>query len=484
MHRPKSTALLWALITAAHAQQACSNTPEQHPPLSWSRCSSSGCTGVDGAVTIDANWRWTHRVDGPANCYTGNSWDKSVCGPGDGSGRTCAQKCCVDGADYGGTYGVTTSGDALTLRFVHQGPHSKNIGSRLYLMRDEKTYEMFTLLGNELSFDVDVSRIGCGLNGALYFVSMDEDGGMRRFPSNKAGAKFGTGYCDSQCPRDVKFINGMANSRNWIPSRTDPNAGTGSLGACCAEMDIWEANNIATAFTPHPCLQPAYHSCSGTRCGGTDSPPGTGTRYAGDCDPDGCDFNSFRQGNTTFYGPGPRFAVDTTRKISVVTQFLKRRDGQLGEIKRFYVQNGRVIPNSESMISGGRGRGRGRGRVSGNSITQRYCSAQKKVFGDRDSFNEKGGMRGMSLALAKPMVLVMSLWDDHHANMLWLDSTYPPESKSSINKGSMNKGIHRGSCAPSSGSPAHLESAVPDSSVVFSNIKFGPIGSTFSGGDE
>ena len=23
------------------------------------------------------------------------------------------------------------------------------------------------------------------------------------------------------------------------------------------------------------------------------------------------------------------------------------------------------------------------------------------------------------------MVLVMSLWDDHEVNMLWLDSTYP-----------------------------------------------------------
>lgn len=27
---------------------------------------------------------------------------------------------------------------------------------------------------------------------------MDADGGMARFPTNKAGAKYGTGYCDSQ----------------------------------------------------------------------------------------------------------------------------------------------------------------------------------------------------------------------------------------------------------------------------------------------
>lgn len=38
---------------------------------------------------------------------------------------------------------------------------------------------------------------------------MDADGGMSKYPNNKAGAKYGTGYCDSQCPRDLKFINGL-----------------------------------------------------------------------------------------------------------------------------------------------------------------------------------------------------------------------------------------------------------------------------------
>ena len=76
-------------------------------------------------------------------------------------------------------------------------------------MEDENNYQMFQLLGNEFTFDVDVSNIGCGLNGALYFVSMDADGGKAKYPGNKAGAKYGTGYCDAQCPRDVKFINGQ-----------------------------------------------------------------------------------------------------------------------------------------------------------------------------------------------------------------------------------------------------------------------------------
>lgn len=37
---------------------------------------------------------------------------------------------------------------------------------------------------------------------------MDADGGEAKYSGNKAGAKYGTGYCDSQCPRDLKFING------------------------------------------------------------------------------------------------------------------------------------------------------------------------------------------------------------------------------------------------------------------------------------
>lgn len=49
---------------------------------------------------------------------------------------------------------------------------------------------------------------GCGINGALYFVKMDADGGLAKYSTNKAGAPYGTGYCDAQCPRDLKFIAG------------------------------------------------------------------------------------------------------------------------------------------------------------------------------------------------------------------------------------------------------------------------------------
>ena len=38
---------------------------------------------------------------------------------------------------------------------------------------------------------------------------MDADGGSAKHPTNTAGAAYGTGYCDSQCPRDIKFIAGQ-----------------------------------------------------------------------------------------------------------------------------------------------------------------------------------------------------------------------------------------------------------------------------------
>ncbi|KAK3898914.1 Exoglucanase 1 [Staphylotrichum tortipilum] len=445
---------LAALLGAAVTQQVGKETTETHPKMSWQKCSSGGsCTTVNGEVTIDSNWRWVHDKNGYTNCYNGNAWNTTICK----DNKSCASNCALDGANYASTYGASTSGNALTLKFVTKGEYSTNIGSRLYLMASDTKYQMFTLLGNEFTFDVDLSKLGCGLNGALYFVSMDEDGGLSKYSGNKAGAKYGTGYCDAQCPRDLKFINGEANAGNWKESSNDQNAGVGQYGSCCTEMDIWEANSISTAYTPHPCTTVGQHRCEGDGCGGTYSD----TRYAGTCDPDGCDFNTYRQGVKDFYGPG--MTVDTTKKFTVVTQFIKGSNGQLSEIKRYYVQNGKVIETPASTIPGN----------EGNSITTAFCESQKTAFSDRDVFTEKGGMAQFSKGVAAPMVLVMSLWDDHYSNMLWLDSTYPTDASSD------EPGKGRGTCDTSSGVPADIEASQASNQVIYSNIKFGPIGSTF-----
>jgi len=447
MHQ--KVAAVAALIATVKAQSACTLTAETHPSMSWQKCTSSGCSAQSGEVVMDANWRWTHDVSSSTNCYTGNTWDATLC-PDD---ATCASNCCLDGADYSGTYGVTTSSGALTIDFVTQSAQT-NVGARLYLMESESAYQMFTLLDNEFTFDVDVSNLGCGLNGALYFVSMDADGGEAKYSTNTAGAKYGTGYCDSQCPRDLKFINGQANVDGWQASSNNANTGIGGHGSCCSEMDIWEANSISEALTPHPCTTVGQDMCDGDDCGGTYS----SDRYAGECDPDGCDWNPYRLGNTTFYGPGSSFAVDTTKPFTVVTQFPS--DGSsVSSINRFYVQNGVTIQQPDAdNISG----------FTGNNITAEYCTAEAALFGGT-SFSDKGGLDQMSQALSGGMVLVMSLWDDYYANMLWLDSTYGTDP-----------GAERGSCATDSGVPATLESDGGSTKVIFSNIRFGPIGSTTS----
>merc|ERR1712107_850544 len=83
---------------------------------------------------------------------------------------------------------------------------------------------------------------------------------------------------------------------------------------------------------------------------------------------------------------------------------------------------------------------------------------------------EKGGLGAIEKAIDAGVVLVMSLWDDHAANMLWLDSTYPV--------GSTDPGTLRGYCSADSGVPKDVEAAQAKSHVIFSDIKFGPIGST------
>ena len=81
----------------------------------------------------------------------------------------------------------------------------------------------------------------------------------------------------------------------------------------------------------------------------------------------------------------------------------------------------------------------------------------------------------MGESLDRGHFLVMSMWDDHDANMLWLDGNYPSDKDPSV------PGVSRGPCPEDSGDPADMENNYPDATVKFFNIKFGTIGSTFQG---
>ncbi len=253
-------------------------------------CLRRGCWGQAPA---DGDSR-THTHLTP---QTGDEWDTAICPDPD----TCAKNCALDGADYRGTYGINVAGDSASFKLVTVGQYDTNIGARTYVMDSPTTYKQYKLKNREFAFDVDVSAMPCGINGALYFVDMDADGGKSKYPNNAAGAEFGTGYCDAQCPHDDKFINGAANILGWAPDPNgDPNSGDGRYGTCCTEMDIWEANRISTAVTPHMCTVNGQYRCNGTECGDDSA----GQRFLGVCDKDGCDMNPFRLGNAGFYGPG------------------------------------------------------------------------------------------------------------------------------------------------------------------------------------
>jgi cellulose 1,4-beta-cellobiosidase len=359
-----------ALLGATKAQQIGKQKQNAHPELSLAKCTSSGCNKTSKSITLDANWRWLHQTGTATNCYTGNSWDKNLCP----DPETCASKCGVDGVDtndWQNTYGVHSTSDQLELGFVTQGQYAKNVGSRTYMMDSSNQYEMFKLKNQEFTFDVDVSNMPCGVNGALYFVEMEADGGAGKYPDNKAGAAYGTGYCDAQCPQDIKFINGQANVLDWINSPTDPNSGTGKWGACCGEMDIWEANSVSSAYTAHPCTSSGHTRCeSDQECGTTD-------RYSSTCDPDGCDLNAYRVGVKDFFGAGAQFKVDTSKPFTVVTQFHtsdKTAAGDLVEIRRLYVQDSKVIEHPKSAVDPM--------AKQFDSITDEMCEALKETFGD------------------------------------------------------------------------------------------------------
>jgi len=86
--------------------------------------------------------------------------------------------------------------------------------------------------------------------------------------------------------------------------------------------------------------------------------------------------NPYRAGVKDFYGEGK--TVDTTKPFSIVTQFLKDSNGDLSEIRRKFVQGGKVIEHPTTKVDPM--------TKQCDSITDEMCTAQKKAFGDHPDF--------------------------------------------------------------------------------------------------
>ncbi len=209
-------AVLPLFLAFAGAQLIGNSTLEVHPKLPTQFCTKAGgCVTRPNFLVADALARNLHAVGDLSASCAGSSLNTTLCP----DAATCARNCQLEGIDYT-SQGVLTEGTALTLRqYVFDGNTYKSVSPRLYLVaEDDKNYEPVKLVNQEISFDVDVSKLVCGMNGALYLSEMYMSGS--RGPMNPAGAQYGTGYCDAQCP-NMTFINGMV---SVIPRRALANS--------------------------------------------------------------------------------------------------------------------------------------------------------------------------------------------------------------------------------------------------------------------
>lgn len=201
---PSSILLASALLGLATAQHVGDN-PEVHPRLTTYECTNAGgCVEKNSAIVLDALSHPVYQVDNPSfGCGDwGNPPNETACP----DAETCQQNCVMQGMgieDYA-RQGVTTDGSRLRLDMLSED--GSVLSPRVYLLsEDEQTYEMLSLTGKEFTFDVDVSKLPCGMNGALYLSEMPADGALSDL--NQAGAYYGTGYCDAQC-YTTPFIGG------------------------------------------------------------------------------------------------------------------------------------------------------------------------------------------------------------------------------------------------------------------------------------
>ncbi|KAK3492493.1 glycoside hydrolase [Neurospora hispaniola] len=235
-----STFFLSLFPQVATAQQIDTGIPEVHPRFRTQECTESGgCKTQQTYLVSDARHRPFHNTEGEiVECSAAN---KVLC-PDEAS---CAKNCILEGVEYG-SLGVLASDTAVTLRnYLFDGRKHRSISPRVYLLaEDGENYEPINLLNQEISFQVDVSNIGCGMNGALYLSEMDFAGGRSKL--NPAGAKYATGYCDA-------------------PS-----------------------NSRATTMTSHPCNQTGPFLCNGDQ---SDESEKSGS---GMCARKGCGINPFR----------------------------------------------------------------------------------------------------------------------------------------------------------------------------------------------
>merc|ERR1719429_370869 len=155
------------------------------------------------------------------------------------------------------------------------------------------------LLGKAISFSVDLSKVGCACNLALYLISMPAlgwDGNPSRGADRGGQPPY---YCDA----------------NQVG------------GQWCPEVDIMEANDHTFAATPHKCDAPVnghYNSCdrSGSGKNTRDEP--------------------------SSYGPGETYTIDTRHPFQVETEFPEKSGILIGMTTTLRQAGRQVVLNHSS----------------------------------------------------------------------------------------------------------------------------------------
>lgn len=137
---------------------------------------------------------------------------------------------------------------------------------------DPHGFKLFKVLGKTLTYTIDLSKVGCACNVAVYFLPLPARD-LHGQPS-KGTCPYISYYCDAHA----------------------------ACGQSCPELDLMQANKFAFAATPRKC-EPPVHKGHYTQC-----------------DHDGCGQNTNSMG-VMDYGPGAHYTIDTTRPFEVHTDF-------------------------------------------------------------------------------------------------------------------------------------------------------------------
>jgi hypothetical protein len=234
-------------------------------------------------------------------------------------------------------------------------------------------YYQWKLLGNTLSYTVDLSAVACSCNAALYLVSMP---GFNASSSPSTPDPRSNFYCGANAGKP------STNTSNPVPA---------SRGNYCPEMDLLEANKFALQSTPHI-------------CNGTNRGPG----FYPMCDWHGCATAVFNQSKLALC-PGGECVIDTRRPFrhSISFPVTATSGGALATASKREAGSGGTLTAIHNVLE-----------QEGRTFRFSSCqSANAQWTGG----NSAEYLATMSANLRPGMVMDISLWGVSNKGMSWLD---------------------------------------------------------------